>query len=262
MYISRSILLALACTLGITAGPAFAHSDDGSYGSMPMMGSGGGMMGFGSGGMMGPGTGAMMNAPSTAQPQALGDENLDRIGDRLAERYQLMQRIASESDEKARRDLVREYLQQMHGYASGGDDDADGDTACGGHWRRGWGHGPGGYGTMGPGMMGYGPMGYGMMGYGMMGPGMMGYGPMGYGMMGPGMMGYGPMAYGRMPYRGMGRAMMRPGRLSDKQLDRMADHMAESYKDMQEIAQTTDKAKRRELLREHFKDMTEFWQNQ
>lgn len=70
--------------------------------------------------------------------------------------------------------------------------------------------------------------------------------------------GYG---YGSMMGRGamMGPGMMmHPDRLSDDYLDDIGERMAENYARMQELAATTDKAKRRELVREHLEAMRRF----
>ncbi|MGA8260324.1 MAG: Nif11-like leader peptide family natural product precursor [Arenicellales bacterium] len=275
MYTLRSALIGAACILSIAAVPAFAASGDESgtggtsYGYSPMMGGRwGGMMGSGPGWMAGRGY-------SSSSRADLSDDYLDRLGDRIAERYQLMQRIASEKDKAARRDLVRQYVKAAHGpHWQARSHGCDAPLSRGAmpygpmgyRMMRPWtmGYGPMGYGMMGPGMMGYGPMGYGMMG-----PGMMGYGPMGYGMMGPGMMGYGPMGYGRMHGStvdpGLARQMtpetspdQSSDAYSDEQIDRISQQMADNEEFRQKLAQTTDKAEREKLIREHLKDMREF----
>jgi hypothetical protein len=82
-----------------------------------------------------------------------------------------------------------------------------------------------------------------------MGPGMMGQG---YGSaMGPGMMGRG---YGGA----MGPGMMYGGQLSEEQIDQMSEQMAEGYKRMQKLAETSDREERRKLMREHFQWMQQF----
>ena len=264
----------LAVGLAIAPGPVLASSNDDS-GNATSSSGGTSMMGSGTASMMGSGSGWMAGRGSSG-PQQSGDDYLDRLGDRISERYQLMQRIASEKDETARRNLVRQYVQAVHG--GHGERDPDGDACGRGQWH-GWrtpmGHGYGampygqeGYGMMGPWMMGRGVgpgmgygrgygMGYGMMGHGpggyghgMMGSGMMGYGAGGYGMMAPGMTGYGSTAYGRMP-----------DRLSDEQLDRIAEQMADSHAFRQQLAQTTDKSERRELLRKHFENLRKRWES-
>jgi len=155
-------------------------------------------------------------------PGKFSDEYLDRLGEAMAERFRSMQAIASEDDAEARRELLREHFAGMHSFGQGK---------------------PGKSGKQGRGTQGQGMMGQGAMGYrpGMMGQGMMGYGPgmMGHGMMGPGM-------------------MMHYGQLSDEYLDLMGEHMAEQHARMARIAETSDKAERRELLREHFEAMREF----
>lgn len=253
----RTSALTIACMMGLAIGTAAADDDDwgwmphGYYGHMGMMGPGygaaighgpgwmmgygpghmmgygpGHMMGYGHGWMMGPGRGWMWGGAGM-DPDRLSDELLDRIGERIAERHQAMQQIASETDPAARRELVREHLKKRwsnRGRFWGSDDDDDDDDVSG----RGS--------TMGPGMMGYGRG-------GTMGPGMMGYGR--GGMMGPGMVGPG--------YAGPGA--MHRGRLTEEQLDFMSERMAENYERMRQLAGTTDKEKRRELMRELYQSM-------
>lgn len=280
MKILRTTVITLTCVLAAGMGAAAADTGKRAYGGTPhyyghmgMMGPGyGSMMGHGQGWMMGPHQGWMGHGPmmghgygpmmgyghgpmmgygrmmspgqahmwsgARMDPDQLSDDDLDRMGERIAERHQTMQEIAAEQDKAARRDLVREYLKDRQTQRQGKywtEDADDGDDLS----RRGYGYG---YGRM----MGQGP------GSGM-GPGMMGQGSggaMGPGMMGPGMMGPGSGG-------GMGLGMMDPGQLSDEQLDRLAEHMAENHERMQRLAATSDKTERRDLLREHFDSMQE-----
>lgn len=249
----RTSAVAIACILAFGIGAASAADDDRAwmphqYGHMGWMGPGpGGMMGHGW--MMGPGHGWMMGPgygwigpgygrmmgcgqgwrPGPGKgafgghwmdPAKLSDEQLDQIGERIAERHRAMQAIAAEQDPAARRELVREHLKNRMSRRGpgfwGDDDDDDSDDVA----RRGYRHG---------GMMG--------RGYGSpMGPGMMGQG---YGgVMGPGMM------YG--------------GQLTEEQIDQMSEQMAEGYKRMQKLAETSDREERRKLMREHFQWMQQF----
>lgn len=211
---------------GPMMGHGHGHGQGQGHGHGPMMGHG-----YGHGPMMGPGRPHMWGE-GRMDPDQLSDDFLDRVGERIAQRHQTMQEIAAEQDQAARRDLVRKYLkdhQTRRGGNSWSEDADDGDDLS----RRGYGYGR---------MMGQGPGGG-------MGPGMMGQGP---GMMGQGSGMMGPGAGG-----GMGLGMMDPGQLSDEQLDRLAEQMAENHERMQRLAATRDKAERRDLLREHFESMRE-----
>lgn len=248
----RIAVFTLAWLTGLGASAAWAGSDDNRgwmphhYGHMGMMGPGygwgmghgpgwmmgpgyGWMMGQGHGWMMGPGRGHMLgpgrhwmmgpgygSMMGGANPDRLSDAFLDRIAERIAERHQFMQKVATEEDPAARRTLVREHLKSHWSRRGGGT--GNGDDEQGGDVSRG--------GMMGPGA------GRGMMGPGMMGPGMMG--------------------------PGAGRGMMYGGEVSDERLDRMGEHMAENFERMRQLAETEDKAKRRELLREHFDAMRKY----
>lgn len=186
----RLTTFGLICALGIA--PTMADSDDDCewmshrYGHMGTMGQGGPWMMPG-GPMMGSSPGWMMGI----NPDILNDEYLDSVAERISEHYQFMQRIASEQDKTAKRELVREQMKSMHAYRR--DDD---DGSSGRDYRHGW-----------------------MMGSG---------------------------------------GMMDSGQFSDEYLDRIAERMAENYARMQQLAVTTDKAKRRELVREHLKAMGRF----
>lgn len=101
--------------------------------------------------------------------------------------------------------------------------------------------------------------------------GMMGDAPPGYG---PGMMG-GQQPYGMRPGSGMGpgmgpgmgrgmhgggMGMMDPDSLSDEQVDRMGQRMANMYRQMQAIAEARDPAQRRQLVRDHMRSMRQMMQ--
>lgn len=199
----RLTALSLACALTFGATQARADTDyecgwmPHHYGYMGHMGQSGPWMMPG-GPMMGPGPGWMMGM----NPDILSDDYLDRIGERMSEHHRLMQRIASEEDKSARRELIREQMKSMHAYRWGDDDDDD----AGDSTRRGYMHGW-------------------KMGRG--------------GMMGPGM-------------------TMYPDRMNDEYLDRMGERIAENHARMQELVATTDKEKRRELVREHLEAMRRF----
>jgi hypothetical protein len=186
----RATAFALACAAGLGIGTASAGEDDPQwmphhYGHMGMMGPGYGWMGHGPAWMMGPGhgwsgcgPGAMMGYGQgwrsgsgkdgkfhrgMMDPAKLSDEQLDSIGERMAQRHQAMQEIVSEQDPAARREMIREHLKSRQARRGGGywDDDDDSDDAT----RRGPRSGMMGGGMMGGGMMGGGAGG--------MGPGMM-----------------------------------------------------------------------------------------
>jgi hypothetical protein len=241
MKLLRTAAVGAAFILGPVMGEAVAHTGNAystwvphhQHGYPAMMGHcpggmhgyGHGMPGRGHGSMMAPGYGSStgpgnmgMHGNPSLDPGKLGDEELDRMGERIAERHRSMQEIAAEQDPAARRELVRKHLAARHAHRGPGSRHADKKRD----------HQGGGM-TM-PGMTGQGS---GMMGQG---SGMMG-------MMAPGTMRGGAMA---------------GGELSDEQLDRMAEHMIGQHARMQQLAETDDPEVRRDLLREHFESMQEF----
>ena len=244
----RITALALAGVLGLGIASASADDDDWGwmphhYGHMGMMGPGSGwgmghgpgwMMGSGHGWMMGPGHGWMGYGPGPMMGHGQGwmkgyghgrrwggagmdpDRLDDETLDRIGERIAERHRAMQQIAEEQDPAARRELVREHLKNRRG---------RWGKSWddddddvsRRGYGRGR------------------------MMGPGMMGRGMMGPGFSGPGAM--------------MGPGMMNRGGISDEYLDRMAERMAENYQRMQQLAQTTDKAERRKLLREHFESM-------
>lgn len=240
----RITALALAGVLGLGIASVSADDDDWGwmphhYGHMGMMGSGYGWMGHGPGWMMGPGHGWMGHGPGWMMGPgrggmmgpgrgwmhgrgAMDPESLDdEVLDRIGERIAERHRAMQQIAEEQDPAARRELVREhlKNRWGRWGRNRGDDDDEDEVS-RRGYGRG------------------------GMMGPGMMGH----RGMMGPGYAGPGAM----------GRGMMYGGGVSDEHLDRMAERMAENYRRMQQLAETTDKAERRKLLREHFESMQRY----
>lgn len=230
--------LALACVAGFGIGTAAADDDRGwmphHYGHMGMMGPGYGWMGHGPGWMMGPGHGWMgygpghmmgygyrgMMGPGKGGMYRRGGMDPDRLSDEMLDR--IGERIA------ARHQATQEIATET--------DPAARRELVREHLKSRQAHRGMYWDDDDDDSDDVSRRGYGRGG--MMGPGMMGQGFGGSGMMGPG--------------------MMDRGRLSDEQLDQMSEHMAENYKRMQRLAETTDKDERRKLMREHFQSMQQY----